>query len=68
MRKSVTGQEGLLGEIGVAETDIMPEGKVFVHGEIWNAITNKGVDVIGKGERVKVIAVEGLKVIIEKLK
>ena len=68
MRKSVIGQEGLLGEIGVAETDIMPEGKVFVHGEIWNAITNKGVDVIGKGERVKVIAVEGLKVIIEKLK
>jgi membrane-bound serine protease (ClpP class) len=66
--RSVTGQEGLVGEIGVAETDIMPEGKVFVHGEFWNAITDKGGDGILKGEEVKIMAIGRLKVIIEKLK
>jgi membrane-bound serine protease (ClpP class) len=68
MRKSVTGQEGLIGEIGIAETDIMPEGKVFIHAEIWNAVTNPGEDAIRKGDRVKVTAVDRLKIIIEKLK
>ena len=35
--KSVTGKEGMVGEIGTALTDIGSQGKVQVHGEIWQA-------------------------------
>ena len=38
MRNRVTtGSEGMMGEVGVAETLLDPTGKVFVHGEIWSA-------------------------------
>ncbi len=49
-----TGKEGLVGEIGVAQTDLTPKGKVFVHGELWNAEADQE---ISKGEDVKVIEV-----------
>lgn len=52
--KIFTGKEGLVGEIGVAQTDISPEGKVFVHGEIWDAETTGKIN---KGTKVKVIEV-----------
>ena len=32
-----TGSEGLLQETGVAKTDVASHGKVFIHGELWNA-------------------------------
>ncbi len=35
--KVVTGSQGIIGELGVACTDLTPSGKVFVHGELWNA-------------------------------
>src|SRR5581483_10671203 len=35
--KVVTGIQGLIGEKGVAETALAPSGKVFVHGELWEA-------------------------------
>ncbi len=38
--KPETGQEGMTGEMGIAKTDITQTGgKVFVHGEWWNAVT-----------------------------
>src|ERR1700747_1155179 len=37
--KVVTGVQGLVGEIGVAHTALAPAGKVFVHGEIWDAFS-----------------------------
>ncbi len=37
--KVVTGSEGLIGETGLAQTTLSPHGKVFVHGEIWDAIS-----------------------------
>jgi len=55
--KPKTGAKGLIGEIGVAKTDIKPEGKVFVHGELWNA-TSK--DTIKQGEKVRVVKVVNL--------
>ncbi|MBN1224108.1 MAG: nodulation protein NfeD, partial [Candidatus Aminicenantes bacterium] len=51
VRKASTGREGLIGEIGTAQTDLIPEGKVFVHGEIWNA---EAPENIPKGAKVKV--------------
>jgi len=58
-QKPITGQEGMLGELGVAQTDLRPEGKVFVRGEYWNAT---GSEPIKKGEKVEVTAVVGLRV------
>ena len=64
-RKAVTGKEGLVGEVGVARTDLNPEGKVFVHGELWNA---EAGTMIPQGGRVKVVKVlDTLKVRVEKL-
>lgn len=54
MQEAVTGREGLVGEIGTAQTDLSPEGRVFVHGEYWNA---EAVEDIPKGTKVRVVEV-----------
>lgn len=51
MQKSFTGREGLIGEIGTTRSIMNPEGKVFVHGELWNAVTTGE---IAAGEKVAV--------------
>src|SRR3989337_1308025 len=50
------GFEGLLGEEGVATTKIEKDGKIFIHGEYWDA---ESEETIGKGDKVKVIEVKG---------
>jgi len=55
--KVVTGEQGMIGEVGVAQTALSPNGKVFVHGEIWDASASAPVSV---GESVVVRRVEGL--------
>jgi membrane-bound serine protease (ClpP class) len=55
--KVVTGIEGLIGEIGTAQTALAPSGKVFIHGEIWNATASSEV---GVGQNVVVEKVDGL--------
>lgn len=57
LSKVKTGSEGLVGEEGVAQTDVFHEGKVFVHGEIWRG---KSEEPISQGETIIVTAVEGL--------
>jgi membrane-bound serine protease (ClpP class) len=63
-RKSVTGEEGMLGMEGSATTDIHEDGKVMLRGEYWNASSSK---LIPAGSRVRVVRVEGLKVEVEQL-
>ncbi|WDN87577.1 hypothetical protein BuS5_00545 [Desulfosarcina sp. BuS5] len=55
--KSKTGAEGLVGETGVVKKKISPEGKVFVHGELWNAVSDVPIHV---GTKVQVMNVENL--------
>jgi len=55
--KVVTGEQGLIGEVGVAQTPLSPQGKVFVHGETWDAVSSMN---IAAGERVIVRRVDGL--------
>jgi membrane-bound serine protease (ClpP class) len=57
-----TGVEAMVGEIGVARTALGPDGKVFVHGELWNA---RAQTAIAEGSRVRVRGVEGLRVNVE---
>ncbi len=53
-----TGAEGMVGEIGIARSPLVPQGKVFVLGELWDAISTADVQ---EGEQVVVRAVDGLK-------
>lgn len=63
MKKPTTGMEGLVGETGVASTEINPEGKIIIRGEFWNAFSNEPIE---KGEKVEVIAVKNLKLQVKK--
>ncbi len=55
--KVATGVGGMIDEIGVAKTDLEPEGEVFVHGEWWKAVATKPVP---RGHKVRVLDVQGL--------
>jgi len=55
--KAVTGISGLIGQVAVAQTALAPAGKVFVHGEIWDAVASANVPA---GEKVFVQKVDGL--------
>jgi membrane-bound serine protease (ClpP class) len=61
-RKSITGEEGMIGEEGTAKTEIHNNGKVFVHGEYWNASSNRPIPA---GARVRVVRVQGMKIEVE---
>jgi membrane-bound serine protease (ClpP class) len=52
-----TGSEGLLHQAGRVVSELAPRGKVFVHGEIWHAVSDVPV---ASGQPVEVIAVEGM--------
>jgi membrane-bound serine protease (ClpP class) len=60
--KVVTGGQGLVGEIGMAQTALSPSGKVFVHGEIWNATASGPV---AAGQTVVVRKVDGLQLFVD---
>jgi membrane-bound serine protease (ClpP class) len=62
--KTVTGAEGLVGETGVAQTALTPRGKVFVHGELWDAVSSVTVPA---GQLVAVRNVDGLTLGVEPL-
>jgi membrane-bound serine protease (ClpP class) len=55
--KVVTGAQGLVGETGVAQTALSPQGKVFVHGELWDAVASASLPV---GQLVVVRQIDGL--------
>jgi len=63
-KKPVTGREGLLGKVGIAKTDLTPEGTIFVHGERWQASTEE--EKIKEGEEVEVLEIKGLNLIVKK--
>jgi membrane-bound serine protease (ClpP class) len=52
-----TGAEGLVSKLGVARTSIDAQGKVFVHGELWNAVSETP---IAAGSAVEVMSVDGM--------
>ena len=57
-RKKVrTGTEELVGSIGEAMADFTDEGRIWVHGESWRALSPTPVK---KGQKVKVISQDGL--------
>lgn len=61
-RKPATGAESLVGERGVAKTDIAPTGQILCQGALWQA-TTQGRN-IAEGESVEVVRVNGLRLIV----
>jgi membrane-bound serine protease (ClpP class) len=57
-RRQVAGVGEMIGLVGRAEGQLAPEGSVFVRGEYWTARADQS---IAPGERVEVVAVEGLR-------
>jgi membrane-bound serine protease (ClpP class) len=55
--KLVSGAPGLIGETGIAQTPLSPSGKIFVHGEIWDAVSSADLHA---GQSVIVRRVDGL--------
>jgi membrane-bound serine protease (ClpP class) len=64
LRKPATGNEGLIGSFGESLELLDPTGEVRVWGERWTADSVRGK--IKKGERVKVVGVDNMKLKVEK--
>ncbi|TAJ32042.1 MAG: nodulation protein NfeD [Nitrospirae bacterium] len=57
-RKPSTGREGMVGLVGVAKTTLAPQGKILVHGELWEAVSDRPLQ---PGDQAEVTKIEGLK-------
>jgi len=60
-----TGDEGMVGLIGIADIDIQKTGRVKVRGEYWTAQSSS---LISAGRPVKVVAVENLTLRVEEVR
>lgn len=61
-RTPATGQEGMIGQIAEVRETIAPRGKVFVHGEYWDATASEPIEA---GRQVRVVAMKGLRLTVE---
>ena len=61
-RQPTTGSEGMVGLVGVAKTALTPQGKILVHGELWDAISEQSLQ---PGDQVEVTRVEGLRLYVK---
>lgn len=61
MKRPRTGGPGLVGEVGLALTELDNEGRVSLHGEYWNARSDRHIP---KGEKVRVVKVDNLWLIV----
>ena len=59
-----TGSSGIIGEVGVVKKAIMPDGKIMIRGELWNAIAKEPIP---EGTRVRVLNLENLVLEVEPL-
>jgi membrane-bound serine protease (ClpP class) len=60
--KSVSGPAGMIGEIGTTVEVLNPAGRIFVHGEYWNAASSATIQA---GTPARVVAVNGLQLSVE---
>ncbi len=63
--KPRTGDKGLIGDVGLVKETLAPGGKVFVHGELWNA---EAAEPIETGAKIRVVGVDHLVLKVEEVK
>jgi membrane protein implicated in regulation of membrane protease activity len=69
VRKAYEPQGGgnpMIGALGVVENKLSPSGFVRIGGELWKAHVPKGNMPINRGETIRVSAIEGLTLIVER--
>lgn len=57
-QQPVTGREEMVGLVGIAKTALTPHGQLAVHGELWEAVSERPLQA---GEEAEVTGVEGLR-------
>ncbi|MBI2819490.1 MAG: nodulation protein NfeD [Acidobacteria bacterium] len=60
--KVATGISGMVGELGRAETAISLQGKVYVHGELWDAFSSQPIPA---GAAIRVKSITGMTLEVE---
>jgi membrane-bound serine protease (ClpP class) len=55
--KTSTGMDGLIGEIAIVRSSLAPRGQIFLHGELWNAVSERPAE---PGTSVRVVGIDGL--------
>ncbi|HHL39466.1 MAG TPA: nodulation protein NfeD [Deltaproteobacteria bacterium] len=65
-RRPVSGDGAIVGERGAAVEDLAPgrEGKVFVVGEYWNAVSDEFIE---KGSKIEVTSVDSMTLKVRRL-
>ena len=56
-QRPVSGIDGLIGAIGEVRVRIAPRGKIWIHGEYWNAESDEDLEV---GQKVQVVSLKDL--------
>lgn len=64
-RRKESGQERLIGELAQVRVEVNPEGKVFVDGALWKAVTVD--EPIKVGEYARIVRIEGLTLFVSKM-
>lgn len=64
-KRSITGEEGIIGEKGRAVSDLNPEGRVRVKGQTWRAVAEAPVE---EGGDIIVTATKGLQLTVRPAK
>jgi len=62
--KAVTGQEELIGAKGTVMRDFTGQGPIWLHSERWTAVCDQPLQ---KGQSVRVVSIDGLKLTVEPL-
>lgn len=61
LRPVEVGREALVGRSGETRTQLSPTGMVHVSGELWSAILEDDSETLEAGQRIEVIAIDGLR-------
>jgi len=63
-----TGRESIIGKVGITRSPLNPNGEVQVGGELWSAKLESGSDYLPAGAMVKVIAIDGIRLVVREEK
>jgi membrane-bound ClpP family serine protease len=55
----------MIGKIGYVKDGLAPSGMISVRGELWKARVAMGESTIEKGRYVRIVAIEGLTLVVE---
>lgn len=55
--RTITGSEGMVGQRGLAKTNLTPKGTIIIHGEMWNGVSEEPIEA---GHPIEVTHIDGL--------